>query len=68
MTSTQKSAPAKTLAGHPARSDTVLDQTARLDSTPLPERITNDPRWRAVWRRLLMPVEAEAGGADDVPQ
>lgn len=49
------------------RSETALLKTAQLNSTRLPNSITDDPRWRAVWRRLLMPVEVGKGAGDESP-
>lgn len=60
-----ESAPAPVLPDQPARSETAPGETAQANSTPLPDSITNDVRWRAVWRRLLMPVEAGEAVSDE---
>lgn len=60
-TSTHENAPAASAKTPPARRDATQTTTPLRESNPIPEHIRNDPRWRAIWRDLLRPIEGEAG-------
>ena len=43
----------------PTRFETAPVETVPPQSIRLPGNVVNDPRWRAIWTKLLAPVPAE---------
>jgi hypothetical protein len=49
-------APVVVGAPEPAHSEVAPRETTHPDDIRIPETVTNDPRWRAIWAKLLSPL------------